>query len=227
MQTTYFSERFPLFGTASPAVVEELLAGAAKRDYPAERTVLMADAWGNAVYLIVSGWVKVRCLVGAQPMTLAILGQGDFFGEMAILDESPRSTDVVAFSPVHLLSIPAQAFVQALFKDPQLHHRLLQLMVKRLRHTNQRTQLKHEPPALKLVNLLVWLGDNYGTPSPQGVELFNIPLKDLADISDISLEEATRLMEKLQSKGLIQIDATQKTLHLLQLRQLAHWVGRD
>ncbi|HAG79946.1 MAG TPA: transcriptional regulator, partial [Cyanobacteria bacterium UBA12227] len=74
---------------------------------------------------------------------------GDFFGEMAILDESPRSTDVIALSQVKLLSVSAQRFIQTLFKDPQLHHRMLQLMVRRLRLTNLRFQRRHQPPAVK------------------------------------------------------------------------------
>ncbi|HBB32688.1 MAG TPA: transcriptional regulator, partial [Cyanobacteria bacterium UBA9273] len=127
MQTKAFSELFPLFNTANPETLEWLLSVGVEHEYPTGRAVLMEDAWGNAVYFIVSGWVKVRRLHGDDAVTLAILGKGDFFGEMAILDESPRSTDVVALSPVKLLSVSAQRFIQTLFKDPQLHHRMLQL----------------------------------------------------------------------------------------------------
>ncbi|MBD2101299.1 Crp/Fnr family transcriptional regulator [Leptolyngbya sp. FACHB-261] len=221
MQTTCFSELFPLFKSASPETIDWLLSVSVERDYPAERTVLMEDAWGNAVYLIAAGWIKVRRLAGKEPLTLAILGKGDFFGEMAVLDELPRSTDVVAFSPVHLLSVPAQFFTEALHKDPNLHYRMLQLMVKRLRQANHRAQLRYESPAVKLASLLVTLAESYGTAQQKEVELFNLPLRDLADVSDISVDEAARLMEKLQSKGWIQIDPALKTLKLLQPRQLA------
>ena len=65
---------------------------------------------------------------------------------MAILDESPRSSDAIAISQVTLLSVSAQRFIQTLFKDVQLHHRMLQLMVRRLRQTNVRFQLRNRPP---------------------------------------------------------------------------------
>ena len=123
MQTDIFKELFPLFDPASVETLEWLLSEAVERDYPAGRAVLMEDAWGNAVYFVLSGWLKVRFLRSQDATTLAILSHGDFFGEMAILDESPRSTDVVAFTSVRVLSIPAQKFIQFLFKDPQLHHR--------------------------------------------------------------------------------------------------------
>ncbi|HEY9657532.1 MAG TPA: Crp/Fnr family transcriptional regulator [Allocoleopsis sp.] len=226
MQTTVFSEIFPLFNAASPETLEWLLSITVEHEYPAERAVLMEDAWGNAVYFVESGWVKVRRHVGDDFVTLAILGRGDFFGEMAILDESPRSTDVVALSPVRLLSISAQRFIQTLFKDSQLHHRMLQLMVKRLRQTNLRFQLRHQPPAIKLANTLVALGDNYGIPSEHGTEIFNIPLRDLADVSDITPDETAKIMEKLNSKGWIRIDPSRQVIYLLNMKQLAHLAGK-
>jgi CRP/FNR family transcriptional regulator, cyclic AMP receptor protein len=227
MQTAVFNELFPLFNAASPETIEWLLSIAVEHEYPAGRAVLMEDAWGNAVYFVESGWVKVRRHVGENVATLAILGRGDFFGEMAVLDESPRSTDVVALSSVKLLSISAQRFIQTLFKDSQLHHRMLQLLVRRLRQTNFRFQLRHQPPAIKLVNTLVTLGDSYGTVSAQGTEIFNIPHKDLADVSDVGLEEVVKIMEKLESKGWIKPDPANQALYLTNVQQLAHLlVGR-
>jgi CRP/FNR family transcriptional regulator, cyclic AMP receptor protein len=227
MQTAVFNDLFPLFNAASPETIEWLLSIAVEHEYPAGRAVLMEDAWGNAVYFVESGWVKVRRHVGENVATLAILGRGDFFGEMAVLDESPRSTDVVALSSVKLLSISAQRFIQTLFKDSQLHHRMLQLLVRRLRQTNFRFQLRHQPPAIKLVNTLVTLGDSYGISSSIGTEIFNIPLKDLADVSDVGLEEVAKIMEKLESKGWIKTDAANQALYLTNMQQLAHLlVGR-
>lgn len=221
MQTKPFSELFPLFNTAEPQTLEWLLSVGVEHEYPADRAVLMEDAWGNAVYFIESGWVKVRRLAGDDAVTLAILGKGDFFGEMAILDESPRSTDVIALSPVKLLSVSAQRFIQALFKDPQLHHRMLQLMVKRVRVTNVRFQLLNQPPAVKLANTLVALANNYGQATPQGTEIYNIPFKDLANVTNISVEETSKIMEKLESKGWLKIDRDMQVISIFNLKQLA------
>ncbi len=233
MQTEAFSELFPLLMAANPETLELLLSVAVEHEYPANRAVLMEDAWGNAVYFIASGWVKVRRLSGSEEdkvVTLAILGKGDFFGEMAILDESPRSTDVSALSNVKLISISAQRFIQTLFKDPQLHHRMLQLMVRRLRQTNIRFQLRHKPPAVKLANTLVALGENYGQQSNSGTngstEIFNIPPKDLADVSDIGVEETSKIMEKLDSKGWIKTDLATQSMHLMNMKQLMHLAGK-
>ncbi|HBE57135.1 MAG TPA: transcriptional regulator [Cyanobacteria bacterium UBA11149] len=226
MQTKAFSELFSLFNTSSPETLEWLLSVAVEHEYPAGRAVLMEDAWGNAVYFIISGWIKVRRLYGDNAVTLAILGKGDFFGEMAILDESPRSTDVVALCPVKLLSISAQRFVQTLFKDPQLHHRMLQLMVRRLRMTNLRFQLRHQPPAVKLANTLVNLAESYGKLTKQGTEILNIPYKDLAEVTDISVDNTSKIMEKLESKGWIKVELGTQTLLLINLKQLTNLAGQ-
>jgi CRP/FNR family transcriptional regulator, cyclic AMP receptor protein len=228
MQTETFSELFPLLSSANPETLEWLMSVVVEHEYPANRAVLMEDAWGNAVYFVVSGWVKVRRLSasGEDMVTLAVLGRGDFFGEMAILDESPRSTDVIALSPVTLLSISAQRFIQTLFKDPQLHHRMLQLMVRRLRQTNIRFQLRHQPPAVKLANTLSALGESYGLDTPQGKEIFNIPYKDLANVTDISVDETSKIMEKLESKGWVTIDTAQQVICLNNLKQLAHLASK-
>lgn len=222
MQTEAFTELFPLFNAASQETLEWLLSVAVSHEYPAGRAVLMEDSWGNAVYFIASGWVKVRRLSGDKDFTLAILGTGDFFGEMAILDESPRSTDVVALSSVQLISISAQRFIQTLFKDAQLHHRLLQLMVRRVRGANIRLQLRRKAPAIKLANTLVSLADQYGQPAEQGRDIFNITHQDLADVSDITVDEAAKIMEKLQEKGWLAMDEGQQLLHLTGLKQLSH-----
>lgn len=226
MQTEVFSDIFPLMSTANPQTLEWLLNVAIEHEYPSGRAVVMEDAWGNAVYFLVSGWVKVRRTNGDDSVALAILGQGDFFGEMAVLDESPRSTDVIALSPVKLLSVSRERFIQILFKDPQLHHRMLQLMVRRLRQINLRLQMRSSPPAVKLAHTLVSLSDTYGQESAEGKKIFNIPFKDLAEVTEISIDETTKIMEKLHEKGWIKIDSANNIIYLVNSRQLMHLAGK-
>ncbi len=221
MQTDIFKELFPLFDAASPETLEWLLAEAVERDYPAGRAVLMEDAWGNAVYFILSGWLKVRFLRNQDATTLAVLGNGDFFGEMAILDESPRSTDVVAFTPVRVMSIPAQKFIQFLFKDPQLHHRMLQLMVRRLRKTNQRTQLRQQMPAVRIATVLMGLAETYGNRSEDSIDIFNLPTQDIADLSEASPDDTIKVLEKLKEKGWIVTDSKRQVLSIANEKQMA------
>lgn len=226
MQPDAFTKLYPLFSAASPETLKWLLSAVTHHDYPTNRAVVMEDTWGNAVYFIESGWVKVRRHVDDRFTTLAVLGKGDFFGEMAILDESPRSTDVVAMTAVKLISIPAQHFIQTLFKDSQLHHRLLQLMVQRLRQTNLRLQLRQQPPAVKLANILVSLQAAYGQTGESGIEVLAMGDQDLADLSGITAEEAHKIMAKLVEKGWLAQDPARAMLMIKAPKQLAHLAGR-
>lgn len=227
MQTEVFSGGlFPLMSTARSETLEWLASVATEHEYPTGRAVLMEDAWGNAVYFIVSGWVKVRCTAGEDSIALAILGRGDFFGEMAIIDESPRSTDVIALSSVKLLSISKEPFIDILFKDPQLHHRMLQLMVRRLRQVNMRLHIRSSPPAVKLAHILVSLGENYGYQTDKGKAILLISYKDLADVTEIGVEETTKIMEKLLERGWLEIDSTNQLVYLINFKQLINLAGK-
>ena len=225
METKAFSELFPLFNPASPELLEWLLSIAEKREYAANEVILEADTWGRAVYLIVSGWVKIQHLSKDKAIALEILGRGDSFGEMAIIDEPLRASEGVALCEVELISISAQRFIQMLFKDPQVHHRLLQLSVRRLRQFQTRHLLTYHSTGERLAKTLVFLAENYGQSTEKGIEIFNVPLQDLADVANVSVEEARKIMEKLQSKGWIEVNSSQ-VLRLTNLKQLTHLAGQ-
>ena len=87
MSPEAFSDHFPLFNNANPETLATLYKHASFNACPAGRTVLMEDSWGNAVYFIVSGWAKVRVQSGNGYVTLVVLGKGEYFGEVAVLNE--------------------------------------------------------------------------------------------------------------------------------------------
>ena len=225
METKAFSELFELFNPASSEDLDWLFSVTEEQEYAPEEIILAEPAWGRAVYFIVSGWVKIQHLTTEKATTLEILGRGDTFGEMAILDEPIRSTEAIAMTDVQLLSVSAQRFIQFLFKDPQLHHRMLQLTVRRLRQLQIRHSFRHHLPAEKLVKTLVLLSE-YGQSTEKGIEILNIPYEDLAAVADVSLEEVIRIMDKLQSKGWTEINDSDQTLCLTNLKQLIHLAGQ-
>lgn len=221
MQPEAIAALSPLFQAANPKTLAWLMPTAVEHEYPSNRAVLMEDSWGSAVYFIVSGWVKVRRLAGDDAVTIAVLGKGEVFGEMAVLDESPRSTDVVSLSPVKFLSITAPNFVQMLLTDPQLQYRMLQMMGKRLKQMNGRFQLRHQATFVRLAHTLTELADKYGTTTEEeAIEIFNIPFTDLANISDISVEDAAKIMGKFNERRWIRIDSERHVIQLPGFKQL-------
>jgi len=207
--------------------LEEFLSHCHRRRYPSKSTIIYAGDNSDSLYYIVKGSVTVLIEDDeGREMIVAYLNDGDFFGEMAILDESPRSTDVVSLCNIRLLSISAPDFLEALSHDPELQHRLLQLMATRIRYVNVRFQIRNHPPAIKLVRLLVMLAENYGNRNGPIIEIFQIPYQDLADVADITMEEAQKILEKLTKNEWIDIDPSTKTMRLINFKQLLNLANK-
>jgi DNA-binding Lrp family transcriptional regulator len=70
------------------------------------------------------------------------------------------------------------------------------------------------------------LTESYGEESDQGKEIFNIPFKDLAEVTEISVDETTKIMEKLDEKGWIKIDSANNVIYLVNFKQLINLAGK-
>ncbi|MDX2270795.1 MAG: Crp/Fnr family transcriptional regulator [Cyanobacteriota bacterium] len=196
-----------------------LTEGVSFRDVQAGQALLMADVWGHAVYLLISGWVKVRG-GGNPPKTLAVLATGALVGEMAVLDEVPRSRDVVALTPVQVAMIPATLFQDLVLREAHLGYRLAQELCRRLRQANQRFDLSRQSGAVKLVYTLVQLAEAYGQKTAQGMKLLDLPPEDLADLAGIPVGEAKQALERFSSQGLLRTNPAEQALYLVQYAKL-------
>ena len=223
METQAIVELFPLFSVANPETLEWILSVIDEESYEQNEEIIKENDWGKAVHFIVSGWVKVRSHYNNQQTVLEILGKGDFFGEMEVLDESLKYVDVIALSDVQLLSISAQRFLQMLFKDPQVHHKILQLSVRRFRHLYRRFQLHQQTSKIKLIKTLIKLAENYGKSIEEGAEILQIPHQDLADVADITLDECEQIITQLKHQGCLESDSSRQLLFLTNLKQLNHF----
>lgn len=226
METNAFSEIFPLFDFASPDTLEWLLSVVEEQDYSKDAVLITEDNWGKDVFFLVSGWIKIRYNSREHQATLDILGRGDCFGEIGVLDEAPRSTQIVALSKVEIVSISAQRFIQMLYKEPQLHHRMLQLTVKRVRQFYRRFLLSQYSTKVRLVKTLIAFAENYGQSTERGTEILYIPHPDLADLAGINVEETGKILEALNNNGWIEIDKDHQIIALTNLKQLNHLVKK-
>ena len=98
---------------------------------------------GDKVYLILEGKVRIaRQVPGIGEEALAVLGPGQVFGEMALLDESPRSADALSHDGCRLLAISKEDLDDLLFQDKELAYEVLwstvHMLVGRLRSTNDK-----------------------------------------------------------------------------------------
>jgi CRP-like cAMP-binding protein len=194
----------PFFVGLADTVVEPAIAHVVTRNHPANQVILLENDWGSSVYFILSGWVKIRTYnIDGKEVTLNILGKGELFGEMAPLDEVPRSTDVITLTPTEIGSIPASDFVKLLHTEPQAGIRLAKLMARRLRQLNRRLRLRESDSTSRVADILLFLVEGQGRQSQQGIEIPNLPHRELSSLSGMARETVTRVLGKLEKKGLI------------------------
>lgn len=195
----------PFFAGLPENAVEQATAHVVTRSHPANRVILLENDWGGSVYFILEGWAKIRTYnLDGKEVTLNILGKGELFGEMAALDEVPRSTDVITLTPTTIGSIPAQDFIQLIHSEPLAGVRLSQLMAKRLRQVNRRLRLREADATSRVADTLLFLAEGQGKLRQKGTEIPNLPHRELSSLSGLARETVTRVLTKLEKKALIQ-----------------------
>ena len=194
----------PFFEGLPESAVEKAIAHVVTRGHPPNQVILLENDWGTSVYFILEGWVKIRTYnLDGKEVTLNILGKGELFGEMAPLDEVPRSTDVITLVKTVIGSMPAQDFVQLLNTEPNAGIRLAQLMARRLRQVNRRLRLRESDSTSRVADIILFLAEGQGKKSEQGIEIPNLPHRELSSLSGLARETVTRVLSKLERKGLI------------------------
>ncbi|MCS6958824.1 MAG: Crp/Fnr family transcriptional regulator [Pseudanabaenaceae cyanobacterium SKYGB_i_bin29] len=177
------------------------------RHHPPDRVILLENDWGTSVYFVLQGWVKIRTYnLEGKEVTLNILGKGEMFGEMAPLDQVPRSTDVITLTEATIASIPAEDFVYLLQTEPKAGIHLAQSMGKRLRQLNRRLRMRESDSTARVVDILLFLTESQGRVTPEGVTIPCLPHRELSSLTGLARETVTRVLSKLEKQDLIRRD---------------------
>lgn len=197
----------PFFKGLPEEITERTVAHVVSRYHPPNQVILLENDWGSSVYFILDGWVKIRTYnLDGKEVTLNILGKGELFGEMAALEESPRSTDVITLASTLISNMPAGDFAHLISTEPQAGIRLAQLMGRRLRQVNRRLRLRESDSQSRVVDILLFLAEGQGKTSKDGIDIPNLPHRELSSLSGLARETVTRVLSKLEKKGLIKRD---------------------
>jgi CRP/FNR family cyclic AMP-dependent transcriptional regulator len=107
-------------------------------DVPAGRAVIREGEHGEEFFVVISGKLSVT----AGGKEFAVLGEGDFFGELALFDPAPRDATVTADTDSQLLVIGAQQFAPLLEDVPSLARKVAQVLARRLREADRQRLLQ-------------------------------------------------------------------------------------
>jgi CRP/FNR family transcriptional regulator/CRP/FNR family cyclic AMP-dependent transcriptional regulator len=206
-----------LFSGLQESELEEIAAAAVVRRVPADTMILRADEEGDSLFVILSGRVSVSMhSEEGREVILSILTDGDFFGEISLLDGKPRSATVIATEPTDLLTLRRPDFLACLEKHPQIATHLLSTLAFRLRRTNRQVE------SLALLNaygrvagVLLQLAEDEGDleGDENRITILERPiLQEIANMAGTTRETVSRILNNLERRGYIHRDGRRITI---------------
>lgn len=197
----------PLFWGLNQAELEWIARRAHRRLFPAGANVLVAEQPGEAVYIILSGTVKIYIdQVDKQSVVLSIIGAGDTLGEISLLDSAGHSASAVTLEESLMLWMDKAAFRQMLDEFPRVARNLVNIMGARLRMNNELIQSLATLDARgRVARQLLAFADRYNPNNPDGSRTIPITLtqSDIADLVGASRKRVNHIMVSFREQGLI------------------------
>ena len=214
--STLLIRNVPLFSLLPDTQLVLLTQVLLRKPYPKNSTVVAAGDPADALYVVISGRLKVMMSdKEGREVILAILSQGDFFGEMGLIDQAPRSATVVTIEPCELLTITQADFTKCLQKNFELTMNVILGLVKRLREADKKIgSLALMDVCGRVARLLMEMAE---TIDGQKV-VTKLPKQQIAKMVGATREMVTRVMKEMETGGHIEVRARQ----ILLRESLAH-----
>lgn len=195
--------KVPLFRDMPPDALARFAALTRERTYPKGSIIVFADDRGDSMFLVASGQVKV-VLIGedGREVILSVLQEGSFFGEMALLDDEPRSAHVIAMEDSALLVLRREDFQAQLRTSPEVAISLLRELSRRLRSADQKIgSLVLLDVNGRVANLLLQLAKEEGGDRISR----RLTHHTIAQMIGSSRETVSRTMRNLVQRGIIEV----------------------
>lgn len=168
--------------------------------------ILMEDEFGDTFFIIAGGSIKItRVSEDGREVILAMLGEGEFFGEMSLLDGETRSANAIAIEESKVLILKRHDFLLFLERFPKIAISLLTEMAGRIRKSDQQIESLSLSDAEHRIGItLIRMAEELGTIRQGKVEISNLPYQqDIANMAGTSRETVSRMMKILEEKGFI------------------------
>jgi CRP-like cAMP-binding protein len=193
----------PLFAMLDETVVEEIAGLLIERKFPKNAVIFEDGSLGDYMYLIREGQVKVTKMSDdGREKILEILGTGDFFGEMALLDREPRSASIKTTRPCTLLALSRQDFLGLLRQNPEISMGIIRVLVRRLRETDEQIRgLLFERVEGRTRRILERMASDPVEGEPARMATPPVTHQQLADLVGTSRETITRVVKELKDAG--------------------------
>jgi len=173
------------------------------QQFTAGTVLFQEDDHGDEMYVVQSGRVRLTRRLRGEPQLLAVLPAGEFFGEMAIVNNRPRSATAEVIEDAQLLVLDAHMFEALVRGNAEIAMRLIKRLAARLDQANSQVEVLLVRDANhRLVRQLRILADSSGTPDGPGVRV-DVSDAELASLTNLSIDEVAVCLERLQRARLV------------------------
>ncbi|OGP17539.1 MAG: hypothetical protein A2V21_302900 [Deltaproteobacteria bacterium GWC2_55_46] len=206
----------PLFNGLDDFYLKDIIARAEVRSWPDGIHIITEGEAGDAVYFILSGRVKVT-LYGEEgrEIVLAVLNEGDMFGEMSIMDDKPRSANVEAVSALQCLVVSKTAFLEYLSRHHKVYMRFFAYLTGRLREATRKIGgLALLDVCGRIAHTLIGMARADEGSKEKVIAIERPTHEELAAMIGSSREVVSRALKKMTQEGYIKIEKNRILLYL-------------
>ena len=188
---------------------------------------------GAEMYIIQSGKVMItKQLKSGEEKTLAVLGPGDSFGEMAVIDKDVRSANAIAMEPSRLMALDEELFEVHVQTNPKIVKKILKILTSRLRDANQQiADLMIKNDKRMVTNTILLMVHKHGQEGSEGIVIdsnFTVPF--LSKMCGLDLPKTQEIVDKLIHARVVKmsgemlvvtsIDNLEKFIKFLEMKEL-------
>jgi len=194
----------PLFASFPDDQLRMLVTVVTRRSAPRGSVIMAAGDQIDSLYIVISGRLKVMMSdADGKEVILSLIGPGEFFGEMGLIDDSPRSASVVTIEPCELMSISKRDFKKCLEENFDMAMAVMRGLVRRLREADRKIgSLALLDVYGRVARLLLDMSEDV---NGQKIVAKRLPKQDIAKMIGASREMVSRVMKDLQMGGYIEM----------------------
>ena len=194
----------PLFASFPDEQLRTLVGVVTRRSAPRGSVIMAAGDPIDSLYIVLSGRLKVMMSdAEGKEVILSLIGQGEYFGEMGLIDDSPRSASVVTIEPCELLAVSKRDFKKCLAESADMAAAVMKGLVRRLREADRKIgSLALLDVYGRVARLLLDMSE---VQNGQRVVAKRLPKQDIAKMIGASREMVSRVMKDLQTGGYIEV----------------------
>ncbi len=205
----------PFFSNLKSDEVGELVGRLVLRRFGVGQVIFHRGDPGGLLYIISHGKVKItHSTPDGQEALLAILGNGDFFGELALLDDSPRSATAEALEPTETLTLHRTDFRRFLASNPDFAMHVLQSMARHIRRLNsQLSDIFFLDLPGRLARTLLRLADEHGHPAADGILIdLSLTQTDLAEMTGATRVSINKSLGRFRRANWVRVKGRRFTI---------------